>query len=60
MMIGKMSTVGHLELWDKTMTNCDKKIKLEFNHLCIFSTDNSSFHGYPEPIKCPNENLENQ
>ena len=46
---------GHLELWDKTMTRCDKKIEFKFNHLCIFSTDNSSFHGYPEPIKCPNE-----
>ena len=44
---------GHLELWDKTMKKCEKKIELKFNKLCIFSTDNYSFHGYPDPIKCP-------
>ena len=44
---------GHLELWDKTMKKCEKKIELKFNKLYIFSTDNYSFHGYPDPIKCP-------
>ena len=38
------------------MKKCEKKIELKFNKLCIFSTDNYSFHGYPDPIKCP-ENI---
>tara|TARA_S200000501_G_scaffold364269_1_gene396182 strand:- start:448 stop:1284 length:837 start_codon:yes stop_codon:yes gene_type:complete len=44
---------GHLELWDKYMKNCVKKVEIGFNKLCIFSTDNFSFHGYPDPIDCP-------
>lgn len=46
---------GHLELWNKYMQKCEKKIFFKFNKLCIFSTDNFSFHGYPDPIICPND-----
>jgi hypothetical protein len=24
-----------------------------FNHAVIFNTDSASFHGFPEPIRCP-------
>lgn len=47
---------GHLELWDKKMTNCVKKIAPILNRCVIFNTDYDSFHGHPEPMTCP-ENI---
>ena len=45
---------GQLELWDKQMKRCIKKISPVFNRCVIFNTDYDSFHGHPEPMKCPN------
>ena len=44
---------GDLELWDKEMKFCGKKITPIFNKMVIFSTNDFSNHGHPEPIKCP-------
>tara|TARA_B100000212_G_scaffold83320_1_gene60280 strand:- start:7409 stop:8242 length:834 start_codon:yes stop_codon:yes gene_type:complete len=44
---------GKLELWDKKMNNCVKKISPIFNRCVIFNTDYDSFHGHPEPMTCP-------
>ena len=44
---------GQLELWDKKMEFCVKKINPIFNRCVIFNTDYDSFHGHPEPMKCP-------
>ena len=44
---------GELELWDKNMKYCGKKIKPIFNKMVIFSTTDFSNHGHPEPIQCP-------
>lgn len=44
---------GHLELWDKDMTQCEKKILPIFNRCVIFSTTDFSYHGHPEPLTCP-------
>lgn len=44
---------GHLELWDKDMTRCEKKILPIFNRCVIFSTTDFSYHGHPEPLTCP-------
>jgi hypothetical protein len=44
---------GHLELWDKTMTRCVKKVLPVFNRCVIFSTLDWAFHGHPEPLTCP-------
>lgn len=44
---------GYLELWDKDMTGCKKKILPIFNRLVIFSTTDFSYHGHPEPLTCP-------
>jgi len=52
----KDSFKGHLELWDKDMTRCVKKILPSFNTMAIFSTTDFSNHGHPEHISCP-ENL---
>ena len=44
---------GHLELWDKTMTSCAKRILPQFNRLVVFATTDFSYHGHPDAIECP-------
>ncbi len=44
---------GHLELWDKAMTHCVRRILPVFNRCVIFSTTDDAFHGHPEPLTCP-------
>ena len=46
---------GDLELWDREMKICAKKIQPTFNKMVIFSTNDFSNHGHPEPIKCPKD-----
>ena len=50
---------GELELWDKQMKKCVKKIAPIFNRAVIFSTDDTSYHGHPDPLNCP-ENVVRQ
>ena len=47
---------GSLELWDREMNNCIKKIVPIFNRIVIFNTNDFSYHGNPEKIKHP-ENI---
>jgi len=44
---------GHLELWDREVRTCVRKVLPVFNRAVIFSTDPESFHGHPEPLACP-------
>jgi len=44
---------GHLELWDAEMTHCVQKILPVFNRCVVFSTTSNSYHGHPEPLRCP-------
>jgi len=44
---------GHLELWDRDMTQCEQKILPVFNRTVVFSTTDFSFHGHPTPLSCP-------
>jgi Rps23 Pro-64 3,4-dihydroxylase Tpa1-like proline 4-hydroxylase len=37
---------GDLEIWDKEMTQCFKKVSPTFNRAVIFLTDDNSPHGY--------------
>ena len=46
---------GHFELWNRDLTKCSKKISPLFNTLAIFSTDDFSYHGHPDPLSCPPE-----
>ena len=44
---------GHLELWDASMTRCEKRVLPVFNRCVVFSTTESSYHGHPDPLTCP-------
>lgn len=46
---------GHFELWDENKNGCVKKVLPIFNRMAIFSTTNTSFHGLPEPLTCPED-----
>lgn len=46
---------GHFELWDEDRNGCVKKLLPIFNRMAIFSTTNTSFHGLPEPLTCPED-----
>jgi hypothetical protein len=44
---------GHLELWDRGMARCVRRVLPVFNRAVIFNTDPDSFHGHPDPLTCP-------
>jgi len=44
---------GWLELWNRDMKSCGKRILPSFNRTVIFSTTDNSYHGQPEPIQGP-------
>lgn len=44
---------GHLELWDKSIQRAEVKVLPAFNRMAVFATSNISFHGHPEPLRCP-------
>jgi Rps23 Pro-64 3,4-dihydroxylase Tpa1-like proline 4-hydroxylase len=44
---------GHLELWNRDMTQCEAKILPVYNRLAVFGTTDFTFHGHPNPLQCP-------
>ncbi len=44
---------GHLELWDANMQKCEKRVLPVFNRCVVFSTTETSYHGHPDPLTCP-------
>jgi hypothetical protein len=44
---------GALELWDRDMRRCVTKVPPLFNEALIFRTDEISYHGFPDPLRCP-------
>jgi len=44
---------GHLELWDREMRQREAMIAPLFNRMVVFSTTDSSYHGHPHPLACP-------
>ncbi len=47
---------GSIELWEPTMHHCVAKYPPLLNHALIFNTNDKSFHGFPEPLTCPEGN----
>jgi len=46
---------GHTELWDINMKNCVQKISPIFNRTIIFTVNDTSWHGHPHPLDCPED-----
>lgn len=44
---------GHLELWNRDVTQCEAKILPLFNRIAVFGTTDFTFHGHPNPLQCP-------
>ena len=44
---------GHLELWNRGMTSCEARIAPLFNRLMVFGTTDFTYHGHPDPLRCP-------
>ena len=44
---------GAIELWERKMTRCAAKYPPRLNHALIFTTDERSLHGFPDPLTCP-------
>jgi hypothetical protein len=44
---------GHLELWDRTMSRCERRILPVYNRTVVFNTTDTSYHGHPTPLACP-------
>jgi 2OG-Fe(II) oxygenase superfamily len=44
---------GAIEFWEKAMQRCAAKYPPLLNHAVIFTTDERSLHGFPDPLRCP-------
>jgi 2-oxoglutarate-Fe(II)-dependent oxygenase superfamily protein len=47
---------GSIELWERKdgkMARCAVKYPPRLNHALIFTTDEKSLHGFPDPLTCP-------
>ena len=44
---------GDLEVWTRDMTKCVERVSPIANRVLIFSTEEDSFHGHPDPKTCP-------
>ena len=44
---------GHLEFWNKDMTQCHERIAPHLGRFAVFSTTDFTYHGHPNPLKCP-------
>lgn len=44
---------GELELWTQDMKRKEVSVEPQLNTMVVFTTDDSSFHGHPDALKCP-------
>ena len=44
---------GHLELWNREMTQAEAKVLPVFNRFVVFGTTDFTYHGHPDPLQCP-------
>ena len=48
---------GHLELWDRNMSECRQRILPKLGRFVAFSSTDFSYHGHPQPIAAPKGRL---
>jgi hypothetical protein len=46
---------GSIELWEQKMVRCGAKYPPLLNHALVFTTDERSLHGFPDPLTCPED-----
>jgi Rps23 Pro-64 3,4-dihydroxylase Tpa1-like proline 4-hydroxylase len=46
---------GNLEFWDNNVLNKVVSVEPNFNRAVFFKTNDISYHGIPDEIKCPND-----
>ena len=44
---------GALELWDASVRRCERRIEPVANRMVVFTTSPTSYHGHPDPLRCP-------
>jgi 2OG-Fe(II) oxygenase superfamily len=44
---------GYLEFWPPDLSSPAQRIAPELNQLVIFNVNDLAYHGYPEPLRCP-------
>lgn len=44
---------GHLELWNRSMTRCVRKVTPVLNRCVIFNTTDHAYHGHPDKLDSP-------
>jgi hypothetical protein len=44
---------GHLELWDRDMARCERRVLPVWNRTIVFNTTDFANHGHPAPLACP-------
>jgi len=44
---------GELELWSPDMQRCETVVAPVGNRMLLFTTDETSYHGHPEPLRFP-------
>ncbi|HKT73992.1 MAG TPA: 2OG-Fe(II) oxygenase [Steroidobacteraceae bacterium] len=44
---------GYLELWDRNMQQCEARVLPVFNRVMVFGTTDFTYHGHPDPLRCP-------
>ena len=44
---------GDLELWATDMSHCVERVTPVGNRMLLFTTEDDSYHGHPDPLSCP-------
>jgi Rps23 Pro-64 3,4-dihydroxylase Tpa1-like proline 4-hydroxylase len=44
---------GHLELWDRDVTHCVRRVAPVYNRMVVFTIGSATFHGHPDRLESP-------